>query len=725
MRFSLCFGACRSLQDNSLTSIPAGLLSAQTQLQTLMLGNNLLTTVSSFAALTSLQTLSLVDNNIASVDPVIFSQVYESTGDVLLVEMSGNPSVCKVGWLGSAQQPLVYCSCAAGTVGVSAPGQTVASGCQPLQALGIVDLPTALLTGENLTLPISQLNASLCSGTGACCTASSNSQNITVTISAQAGGEFCTIAPGYSPQVLEPINIVLRSFGEYSSSATQLSPKAISLDSPTIISATLTQDYGSVVDIVPAPFVANPGFSATISFTLTSSLPAGLIFNSSTGLLSGTPAGPQPPTLVTVLQQTTLSEYTTVSNVVTQLTLDIVTCSDALTCHGGQCEFESSPYEGGFTCRCPQGLTGKFCELSDPFVANDVFVGLHLALLVIVLVFFCALLYGFVQRNVAWLAAWDDRLLGGWYVSKALRKANSSLLQRLVETEEEMVTMRRVWQIDEGELKMEREIAKGAFGVVWKAVWNEITVAVKTLDRPVHALEKEDAEEFDREVSFMRNVRHPNIVLFFGAGATRDGLPFLVTEFMERGSLWTVLESSPDIAWTQKLAFAHDTALGMQHLHSLGSIHRDLKSGNLLVTKGFRIKVADFGTARLAKAVGVGGAAVEQSNPLLTTLVGTALWMAPEVLFKQPYSQKADVYSYGIVLFEILTQTVPWNELPSKFMVNHVDAALREGKRPAITGSHFCGPGFRELMERCWAQDPAARPTFDEVVTDELFQAQM
>ena len=217
---------------------------------------------------------------------------------------------------------------------------------------------------------------------------------------------------------------------------------------------------------------------------------------------------------------------------------------------------------------------------------------------------------------------------------------------------------------------------------------------------------------------------------FFGAGTFEDGAPFLVTEFLERGSLFHVLQNSPDIVWRQKLQFAHDTALGMQHLHSLGSIHRDLKSGNLLVTKGFRIKVADFGTARLAKAVGAGGAAVatsraadEQSNPLLTTLVGTALWMAPEILFKQPYSQKADVYSYGIVLFEILTQSLPWNELPSKFMVNHLDAALREGRRPAI-GSHFCGPGFRELMERCWAQDPAERPSFDEVVKDAVFTSQ-
>ena len=90
----------------------------------------------------------------------------------------------------------------------------------------------------------------------------------------------------------------------------------------------------------------------------------------------------------------------------------------------------------------------------------------------------------------------------------------------------------------------------------------------------------------------MKSVRHPNIVLFYGAGTMDDGTPFLVIELLDRGTLRGILEKTQDIEWRQKVVFAKDTALEMQHLHSLGCIHRDLKSANLLVTQNFHIKVS-------------------------------------------------------------------------------------------------------------------------------------
>ena len=86
-------------------------------------------------------------------------------------------------------------------------------------------------------------------------------------------------------------------------------------------------------------------------------------------------------------------------------------------------------------------------------------------------------------------------------------------------------------------------------------------------------------------------MRHPNIVHFLGAGTWKDGSPFLVTELLQRGSLQHVLGSSPQIEWLAKLRFALDAATGMAFLHGLGVVHRDLKSGNLLVTNNFRVKV--------------------------------------------------------------------------------------------------------------------------------------
>jgi serine/threonine protein kinase len=155
-----------------------------------------------------------------------------------------------------------------------------------------------------------------------------------------------------------------------------------------------------------------------------------------------------------------------------------------------------------------------------------------------------------------------------------------------------------------------------------------LPVAVKCLRGELMILDESSIAEFDKECSFMKSVRHPNIVwkargkgggggggrmrrrrewswglnfclsthpsqvLFYGAGRFEDGTPFLVIELLDRGSLRKVLEHSGALDWKHKITFARDTAVGLNHLHSLGCIHRDVKSGNLLVTQNFHIKVS-------------------------------------------------------------------------------------------------------------------------------------
>jgi hypothetical protein len=416
-----------------------------------------------------------------------------------------------------------------------------------------------------------------------------------------------------------------------------------------------------------------------------------------------------------------ISATETISNdtlVIANFTLHVDDCGPGTCQHGGTCqEGQSMSEDDGavaqILCDCPSSWIGNLCEDKDPFVLDAVLdKPLAAVLSVLVTLLVCAIVCVVYLVHIR---------------QKQHTTHISELARRLLDTEGEMAVLQQAWLIRADDLVVEGEIARGAFGVVLKATWNDIPVAVKKLGRAAAHMSEEDALEFDREVSFMRTVRHPHIVLFFGAGSFDDGVPFMVVEYMERGSLGNVLRNSPDIAWPQKLQFAHDTALGMQHIHSLGSIHRDLKSGNLLGTKGFRIKVADFGTSRLTSMsstndrVRASDAESSADSRALTTMVGTTLWMAPEILFKQPYSLKADVYSYAMVLFEILTQQPPWNELPSKFLSNHVDAALREGRRPKIEGEPYSEGGYVGLMERCWAQAPEDRPTFDEVLEDAVF----
>jgi len=158
---------------------------------------------------------------------------------------------------------------------------------------------------------------------------------------------------------------------------------------------------------------------------------------------------------------------------------------------------------------------------------------------------------------------------------------------------------------------------RGGFGEVWKCRMGETPVAVKKLLSHWLELDSTAEHEFEKEIDILKKIRHPNIVLFFGAGkesifeittakpflqgTLEDNTPFLITEYVSKGSLMHVLQSSDRFSIKQKLSFCVDSANGMKFLHSLSPpyIHRDVKPQNLLVTSQLRVKIADFGTAKL------------------------------------------------------------------------------------------------------------------------------
>jgi serine/threonine protein kinase len=140
-----------------------------------------------------------------------------------------------------------------------------------------------------------------------------------------------------------------------------------------------------------------------------------------------------------------------------------------------------------------------------------------------------------------------------------------------------------------------------------------------------------------------------------------------------------------------------DTARGMVYLHSRSIIHRDVKSGNLLLDESGCIKVADFG---LARAHG------PTSN--LLTLVGTYPYMAPELLDNQAYNNSVDVYSFGIVMWECLTRDEPFRGHSPMQIV----ATLLRGERPKLPASPALPSSYVRLLMECWATQPERRPTF-------------
>ncbi|KAF3961790.1 hypothetical protein ACB098_07G027500 [Castanea mollissima] len=259
------------------------------------------------------------------------------------------------------------------------------------------------------------------------------------------------------------------------------------------------------------------------------------------------------------------------------------------------------------------------------------------------------------------------------------------------------------WTIDLRKLNMGAAFAQGAFGKLYRGTYNGEDVAIKILERPENDLEKAQLmeQQFQQEVMMLARLKHPNIVRFIGA-CRKPMVWCIVTEYAKGGSVRQFLMKRQNRAVPLKLAVkqALDVARGMAYVHEFGLIHRDLKSDNLLINADKSIKVADFGVAR-----------IEVKTEGMTPETGTYRWMAPEMIQHRPYTQKVDVYSFGIVLWELITGLLPF---PNMTAVQAAFAVVNKGVRPIIPND--CLPTLSEIMTRCWDANPDVRPPFTEVV---------
>ncbi|KAL7117747.1 hypothetical protein ACP275_03G092800 [Erythranthe tilingii] len=252
------------------------------------------------------------------------------------------------------------------------------------------------------------------------------------------------------------------------------------------------------------------------------------------------------------------------------------------------------------------------------------------------------------------------------------------------------------WEIDWRLLKMGEKIAAGSCGDLYRGIYLGEDVAIKVL-RSEH-LNNSLEVEFAQEVAILREVRHENIVSFIGACTKLPHL-CIITEYMPRGSLYEYLHKNHrELKLPQLLKYAIDVCKGMEYLHEKNVIHRDLKTANLLMDTSNVVKVADFGVARFQNNGGV-----------MTAETGTYRWMAPEVINHQPYDQKADVFSFAIVLWELVTAKIPYDTMTP------LQAALgvRQGLRPELPKNAH--PKLIEIMQKCWEALPIDRPPFSEI----------
>ncbi|XP_042063603.1 uncharacterized protein LOC121807435 [Salvia splendens] len=278
----------------------------------------------------------------------------------------------------------------------------------------------------------------------------------------------------------------------------------------------------------------------------------------------------------------------------------------------------------------------------------------------------------------------------------------------IAEMEADMFGLQIIKNADLEEL---RELGSGTFGTVYYGKWRGTDVAIKRIKKTCFSsrLSEQErlAKDFWREACILSNLHHPNVVAFYGVvpdGA--GGSLSTVAEFMANGSLRTALvRKDKSLDYRKKLIIAMDAAFGMEYLHSKNIVHFDLKCDNLLVNlrdpERPICKVGDFGLSRI------------KHNTLVSGGVrGTLPWMAPELLngSTNRVSEKVDVFSFGIVLWEILTGEEPYANMHCGAIIGGI---VKNTLRPKIP--EWCDPEWRKLMERCWSADPGTRPSFTEI----------
>jgi len=237
---------------------------------------------------------------------------------------------------------------------------------------------------------------------------------------------------------------------------------------------------------------------------------------------------------------------------------------------------------------------------------------------------------------------------------------------------------------------------------VYKGKCRGFNVAVKQLLK--QNLDQKTLEDFRREVDIMTQMRHPNIALFMGA-CTEPGKMAIVCELLQY-SVSDLLRKNKEVTLLQRVKMAKDTAAGIAWLHGATPqiIHRDLKPSNLLVDEHWNVKVCDFGLSQVKL----------RENKIRDgrSIPGTPLWMAPEVLLGKDVDEKSDVYSYGIVLWEIITGAEPFPHMES--YQEFKTAITRDNERPPIPNN--TNPSLKALMESCWHPDAKQRPTFQQIL---------
>jgi len=255
--------------------------------------------------------------------------------------------------------------------------------------------------------------------------------------------------------------------------------------------------------------------------------------------------------------------------------------------------------------------------------------------------------------------------------------------------------------IDLNKYQKVKTIGKGGYGIVHIAIEQNTQKKYALKELYYNQLEGRQLKLFCREVEILSKCDNPFLLNL--SGFTIKYPYAIITEYVPNGSLFDSLHhssSSPTLNGTNKTIIAMGIAYGMWKLHQLNILHRDLKSLNVLLDENLYPKICDFGISRFKN----------DESQLSTIQIGTPHWMAPEMYETKDYTYKVDVYSFGILLWELLTEQTPYKgKNPTQIMI----AVCRYGERPQIPSN--APKELSELIKLCWFSNPEIRPSFENI----------
>ena len=251
------------------------------------------------------------------------------------------------------------------------------------------------------------------------------------------------------------------------------------------------------------------------------------------------------------------------------------------------------------------------------------------------------------------------------------------------------------WEIERSSIRLMNRLGAGQFGEVWEGMWNGTTkVAVKTLKPGTMSV-----TDFLQEAALMKKLRHPKLIQLY-AVCTKEEPIYIVTELMKNGSLLDYLRGEGrSLKLPQLIDMLAQIASGMAFLEQANYIHRDLAARNILVADNLICKVADFGLARVID---------EDIYEAHTGAKFPIKWTAPEAALYNRFTVKSDVWSFGVLIYEVVSYgRFPYPGMTNAEVLEKIQTGYRMGCPPN------CPKRLHDFMLDCWREDAMARPTFE------------